>query len=106
MNFGDAVVIDINGLAEGILGDFEPSVQIPSQSCFEVEPKREAEGVCLQLLQKLCPMGRLSQNCEEVVGHRVFILSARGSQDPSSVDGGILMVDAGWERQDDKEFTS
>jgi hypothetical protein len=39
MNFGDAVVIDIDGLANGILCDFEPAVQIPSQSCFEVEPK-------------------------------------------------------------------
>jgi hypothetical protein len=39
MYFGDAIVIEINGLANGILGDFKPSIQIPSQSGFEVKPE-------------------------------------------------------------------
>jgi hypothetical protein len=30
MNFGDAVVIEIDGLTNGILRDFESAVQIPS----------------------------------------------------------------------------
>jgi hypothetical protein len=39
MYFGDAIVIEINGLANGILCNFKSSIQIPSQSCFEVEPE-------------------------------------------------------------------
>ena len=49
MNFGDAVVIKIDGLANGILRNFEPPIQIPSQSCFEEEPEGKAEGVGFQL---------------------------------------------------------
>lgn len=50
MNFSDAVVIEIDGLANGILRDFEPAIQIPSQGCFEVEAEGKAKGVVLQLL--------------------------------------------------------
>ena len=64
MNLGDAVVIEINGLANSILRDFEPAVQISSKCCSEVESEQEAEGMFLQLLEKFRPMGRFPQNCE------------------------------------------
>jgi len=49
MNFSDAIVIEINGLANSILRNFESAIQIPSECCFEVEPEREAERVRLQM---------------------------------------------------------
>ena len=38
MNFGDAVVVQTNGLANGILRDFEATIQIPPQGGFEIKP--------------------------------------------------------------------
>jgi hypothetical protein len=50
MNFRDAVVIEIDRLANGILRNFKPSIQIPPQGRLEVEPERKAEGMGFQLL--------------------------------------------------------
>ena len=41
-----------------------------------------------------------------MAGNGCLIMPSSGSQDPPPVDGGVLMVDAGWERQNDKEFAS
>jgi len=51
-------------------------------------------------------MRRLPQDGENVAGHGGLIIPAWGGQDPPPVDGGVLMVDAGWERQDNKELAS
>ena len=43
MNFGDAVVVQADSLADGILRDFESAIQIPPQCGFEIKPNRETE---------------------------------------------------------------
>lgn len=37
MNFGDAVVVEADGLADGILGDFESAIQISPERGFEIK---------------------------------------------------------------------
>jgi hypothetical protein len=47
--------------------------------------------------------GRLNQALK-VPAHGGFIFTTFGGQDPTAVDGGILMIDAGREGKDEKEF--
>ena len=45
MNLGDAVVVEADGLADGILRNFESPIQIPSQRRFEIKPNRETKSM-------------------------------------------------------------
>ena len=42
VNFGNTVVIQADGLADGVLRNFEPTIQVSAQSGFEIKSKREA----------------------------------------------------------------
>jgi len=42
VNFGNSVVIEADGLADGILRNFESPIQIPPQCRFEMKPDRKA----------------------------------------------------------------
>ena len=56
MNFADAVVVHADGLADGILRNFESPIQIPSQRRFEIKPNRETESLRFQALKKIGPV--------------------------------------------------
>ena len=78
MNFGDAVVVQADSLADGILGNFESSIQISSQRRFEIKPNREAESMRSQALKKIGSVRRLVQDGREMFSHGVFIVSTFG----------------------------
>jgi hypothetical protein len=48
--------------------------------------------------------GDLNQTLQ-VPTHGGFIVTALGGQDPTTVDGGILMIDAGREGKDEEQFS-
>jgi hypothetical protein len=98
MNFGDAVVVETDGLAYGILRNFESPIQIPSQRRFEIKTNRESESMRFQALKKIGPVWGLVQDGREMFGHGGFIVAAFGRQHSAAIDSGILMVDAGGER--------
>ncbi|GJL66262.1 MAG: hypothetical protein NPIRA05_12330 [Nitrospirales bacterium] len=50
MNLNDAIIIDSKGIADGVLRDFKSPVEISSQSCFEIKPDGESEGMCLKII--------------------------------------------------------
>ncbi|GJL63277.1 MAG: hypothetical protein NPIRA04_19310 [Nitrospirales bacterium] len=50
MNFDNAVVVDSQGIADGVLGDFKPSVEISSQGSRKVKPDRESERMCFEVI--------------------------------------------------------
>ena len=98
MNFGDAVVVEADGLADGILRNLESPIQIPSQRRFEIKPNREAESMRSQALKKIGPVGGLVQDGREMFGHGSFIVAALGRQYSAAVHSGILMIDAWGQR--------
>ena len=51
MNFGDAVVVEADGLADGILRDFEAAIQIPPQGGFKIKPMERLRA-CVPKLSK------------------------------------------------------
>jgi hypothetical protein len=104
MNFSDAVVVQADGLADGILRNFESAIQISSEGRFEIKPNRETESLCPQAFKEIGPVWGLVYNGREMVPHSAFVVAAYGRQYPAAVDRGILMVDAGGQWQDDEEF--
>ena len=53
MNFGDAVVVEADGLADGILRNFEASIQISPQRGFKIKPDREIERMASQAFKEI-----------------------------------------------------
>jgi len=104
MNFGDAVVVQANGLADGILRNFESAIQISPEGRFKIKPNRETENVRSQAFKEIGSVRGLMYDGREMFSHRVFVVAADGREYSSTVDCGILMVDAGGQRQDDEEF--
>ena len=76
MNFSDAVVIETDGLADGILGNFEPAIQITPESCFEIKPYRKTPGMGPQAFKEIRPVGRLAQDGREMFPHCAFVVAA------------------------------
>ena len=72
MNFGDAVVVQADGFADGILRNFESSIQIPSQRRFEIKPNRETESMRSQAFKKIGPVRGLVQDGRKMFGHGGF----------------------------------
>lgn len=56
MNFGDAVVVEADGLADGILRNFEASIQISPQRGFKIKPDREIERMASQAFKEIGPV--------------------------------------------------
>ena len=104
MNFGDAVVVQADGLADGILRNFESPIQISPQGGFEIKPDGESEHMALQAFKEIGSVWRLMQDGRKMFPDGVFVVPAYGRQHSAAVDGGILMVDARRQRQDDEEF--
>ena len=78
MNFGDAVVVEADGLADGILRNFESPIQIPSQRRFKIKPNRETERMRSQAFKKISTVRGLVQDGREMFGHGGFIVAAFG----------------------------
>lgn len=57
MNFGNSVVIEPDGLANGVLGNFESPIQIPTQRGLKMKSERETQRMGFQSLEKLGAMG-------------------------------------------------
>ena len=78
MNFGDAVVVQADGLANGILRNLQPAIQVPPQCGFEKKPNRKTESMRSQAFKKICPVWGLMQDGREMFGHGGFIVAAFG----------------------------
>ena len=76
MNLGDAVVVQADSLANGILRNFESPIQIPSQRRFKIKPNRETERMRSQAFKKIGPVRGLVQDGREMLAHGGFIVAA------------------------------
>ena len=78
MNFGDAVVVEADGLANGILCDFESAIQISSERRLEIEANRETEGLGSQAFKKISPVRGLVEDGREMFPYCDFVVAAYG----------------------------
>ena len=78
MNFGDAVVVQADGLADGILRNFESAIQISSEGRFEKKSDRETESLRPQAFKKIGPVWGLVHHGREMFSHSNFVVAAYG----------------------------
>lgn len=95
MNFSDTVVVEADGLANGILRNFEATIQISSQGGFEIKPDGKGDRMASKPFKKIRPVRGLVEDGREMFSHRAFVVAAYGGENPTPVDCGILMIDAG-----------
>ena len=75
MNLGDPVVIETDGLADGILGNFQTAIQVPPQGRFEIKAERQAQCMNPEAAKKIGSMRGLVNDALKMIGHGGFILS-------------------------------
>jgi hypothetical protein len=107
MCFHNTIVIEADSLTEGILGDFKASIDIAPERRGEIKADREGEGFRLKPMHQRSFVGGLRQGQPELLPDMLLIGSTGRRQDPAALDRGVLMVDAGGNRQRDlDEFGS
>jgi len=78
MNFCDTVVVQADGLANGILRNLESPIQVPPQCGFEKKPNRETESMRSQAFKKIGSVRGLVQDGREMFGYGGFIVATFG----------------------------
>lgn len=101
MSFDDAIVIDADSLAEGILCDFESAVDIAAERRGEIEVDGEGQGFSAKPMHQRVLVGRLGESQPELLTGLLLIGSSGRGQYPAATDRRVLMVDAGGNRQRD-----
>lgn len=99
VRFDDAVVIDAEAFAEGILCDLEPAIDVSPESRGEIEPDGEGEPLGLELYKQSSLVSGLCQFQPHELSHLGFIGATSRREQASAVHGGILMVHAGRQRE-------
>lgn len=103
MGFHNAIIIEADPLAEGILGNFVSAVDIASERRGEIKPNGEGERFRLKPMHQRSFVGRLRQGQPELLPDMLLIRSTCRRQDPAALNRSVLMVDAGWNRQRDRD---
>lgn len=76
VNFGDAVVVQADGLANGILGDFEAAIQISPEGRFKIKSDGQCDRMASQAFKEFRPVGRLVEDGREMFPDRDFVVAA------------------------------
>lgn len=101
MGFHNTIVIEADPFTEGVLGDFEPAIDIAAERRGEIKADGEGEGFRLKPMQQSSFVGGLRQGQPELLTDMLLIDSTGRRQDSAALDRGVLMVDAGGNRQRD-----
>lgn len=95
----DAVIVDAERFAESVLRDLETAVDVTAESAREVEADRKGQIIGAQGGQQRGPLWCAGKGDEDLLTDERFVGSGGSRQQATAVDGGILMVEAGWNRQ-------
>ena len=101
MNLGDAVVVDPEGSADRILGDLQAAVHVPANRGRKIELNSERQVRDAQTFQQLVAIALSCQCSQDVVGDFLLIGPSGGTHDAPTVNGGVLVIDAGRHREGD-----
>ena len=99
VGFDDSVVVDAESLAEGILRDLEPTINVSSQGRGKIEPDGEGKPFRLESCKQGGPMIGLRQLQPHELSHLGFIRTASRRDQSPAIHGGILMVHTGRHRE-------
>lgn len=99
VDFQDPIIVNAERLAEGILRDLEPAIHVPAQRRGEIEVNGERKMVRTKGSEQVIAVGATCKGDENLSSRQHFIASSRGREDAPTVHRGVLVVDAGGDRQ-------
>jgi len=99
MNLHDSVVVEAERFAESVLGDLEAAVHVAAQRRGEVKADGQGQRAGAQGLEQSRSVRRPGKGNQGLLGHQRFVASPDGGEHAPPVDRGILVVDAGRDRQ-------
>ena len=99
VDFQDPIIVDSERLAEGILRDLEPAIYVPAQRRGEIEVNGERERVRTKGSKQVIAVGATCKGNQNLSSCQHLIASTRGRKDAPTIHCGVLVVDAGWDRQ-------
>jgi len=103
MGFDDPIVVEPKAFTERVLGDLEAAINVAPQGRGEEESDGEGEWPRLQSIHQRGTGGGLGQRHPDLLPHVCFVGTSDGGQEPAAIYRGILMVDAGRDRQRKRE---
>ena len=95
----DPVVVDPEGLADSVLGDFEPAVDVAPEFRDEVKPQVKRQGSVALAGQETAPAGVFRECAEHFLPHERLEPASGRREHPPPVHGGVVMIDAGRNRE-------
>lgn len=103
VSFNDAIVVQAEPLADRILGDLQPAIEVASQGGSKKESDSERERSRLKAILQGDSSGGLGQ-CQPYLPADIGFIHASGrGKQTTSIHRRILMVDAGRDGQRDLE---
>lgn len=99
VGFDDAVVVDAESFAEGILRDLESAIDVASKGRGKIKPDGQGQPLRLESCEQGSPVGGLRQLQPHELPYLGLIRTTGGGDQPSAIHRGILMVHAGRDRE-------
>lgn len=95
MDLKNLVVINSQGLAEGVLGDLETSIYVATEGGSEMKTDGESQVCRLEALENLLPMRGLGQGNQDLLCNKFFEIPPLRRENPTAIYRGVLVIDAG-----------
>ena len=99
VGFDDAVIVESEPIAKGVLRDLEPAIYVPSEARRKIESDGEGEPLGLESCQQGSPVRGLRQLQPDDLSYLGLIGATSSRKQSPSVHRGILMVHAGGDRE-------
>lgn len=78
VDFQDPIIVDAEGLTQGILRDLEPAIHVPAQRRGEIEVNGECERVRTKGSEQIIPVGATCKGNKNLSSRQHLIASPRG----------------------------
>ncbi len=99
VGFDDAVIVEAEPIAEGVLRDLEPSIHVTAEARRKIESDGEGEPFGLEPCQQGSPVRGLRQFQPNDLSHLGLVGATSSREQSPAVHRGILMVHAGRDRE-------
>lgn len=99
MKLDDSIVVYSQAKAQGVLGDLEPTIDVPPQHRREEEAHRKRQRRNPYLLEHACFVWGAGQCDHDLLRDLSLEPTAFGGEHASAIDGGVLVIDTRGNRE-------
>ena len=103
VNLENPIIVDAERLAHRVLRDLQPTVHVAAERRGEVKADREGQKVRPQGFQQHVAVRGASERDHHLPGDQQFVPTSHSREHSSAIDRRVLMIDAGWHGQSNRE---